>query len=207
MTEFITLTLFGLLMIISPGPDFAIITKVSVGIGRNAGIGAALGIAIANLVHVSLNLFGIGVVVANSETLFTLMKILGAAYLLYIGFKGLLAKEEKRSYAAIKAHSNVSTISRTGFFSGFFTSVLNPKAWLFFLSFFSLLISKETSIPTQVLYGIWICTLAFLWFSLVAIFFTHPIFTHHLKRAKHWIERIAGGALMFLGIQMLYAMA
>src|SRR5271169_668034 len=98
--EFITLTIISILMIISPGPDFAILTKTSMVHGRMAGVAAALGIALANLCLVAVNLLGIGLLISESELAFTLLQILGGVYLLYIGFKGLRAKPSAPSLSA-----------------------------------------------------------------------------------------------------------
>lgn len=226
-TEFFTVTLIGLLVIISPGPDFAIVTKTSIAKGRADGVGSAIGIAVANLCHVMLNLLGIGVIIASSTFIFTIMKILGAAYLLYIGYKGLRAKpgftesslcseieknklnhtipeSQSRAFSdSFTSSSSRSFFGIKGFYSGFLTSILNPKCFIFFLSFFSVLLSPETPFITQMLYGTWISTMALIWFVLVAIFFTHPFISEKLKRSKHWIERIAGGALLILGLHLL----
>lgn len=209
--EFLTVTLIGLLVIISPGPDFAIVTKTSLSDGRVAGWASALGISIANLCHVALNLLGIGVIIAQSAVAFTILKILGATYLLYIGFKGLRAKPLPPTTESISTLDKTQDLSvrscqalaKKGFQSGLLTSILNPKACLFFLSFFSVILSSDTPFFRQVFYGVWISFLALVWFTLVAFFFTNPIIGAKLKKGKHWIERFTGGALMFLGIRLL----
>lgn len=230
MAEFFTLTFIGLLMIISPGPDFAIVTKTSITNGRLAGFGSAVGIGLACACHVGLNLLGIGIIIAQSAMLFTIMKLLGAAYLIYIGFKGLRAKPSSMADVFSNRDDNNNTnsdaigldsgntlleieekigeearksLNRQGFYSGFMTCLLNPKACLFFLSFFSVLLSPSTPLGTQIFYGAWLSLMALLWFSLVAIFFTNPIIGAKLKAYKYWIERLAGGALMILGIRLL----
>jgi RhtB (resistance to homoserine/threonine) family protein len=205
MTEFITITFIGLLMIISPGPDFAIVTKTSIIQGRLAGLFAAIGISSANLVHVAINLLGIGLIISKSIMAFTIMKFLGAGYLLYIGYKGLRAKplvisEETKKSVAAESSLN---LGRKGFLSGFYTSLLNPKACLFFLSFFSVIVSADTPRSTQIFYGIWLSSIACAWFMLVAVFFTHPYISEKLKQSKHWIERVTGGALVLLGLRLL----
>lgn len=218
MTEFITITLFGLLMIISPGPDFAVVTKTSLIQGRLAGMLSAVGVAIANLCHVTLNLLGIGVIISQSLLAFTIMKVLGAGYLIYIGYKGLRAKpfpvtsEEAGPLSdggniTAKVGESLQNLGRRGFISGFFTSILNPKACLFYLSFFSVIISSTTPLGHQIFYGVWLSTLACAWFVLVALFFTNPYIGAKLKKAKHWIERITGGALVLLGLRLLSAKA
>lgn len=202
MTEFIMISLIGLLMIISPGPDFAIVTKTSLIQGRTAGVLSAFGIAIANLCHVGVNLLGIGMMIAQSAWSFTILKIFGAGYLLYIGYKGLRAKPfvSSTSNEPLLAQKR---LGQRGFISGFCTSLLNPKACLFYLSFFSVILSPGTPVTLQMFYGIWLSTLACLWFALVALFFTNPYMVIKLKKIKHWIERVTGVALMLLGLQLL----
>ncbi len=217
MTEFFTLTFIGLLMIISPGPDFAIVTKNSIGNGRMAGVGSAIGIGLANACHVGLNLLGIGLIIAKSALLFTIMKVLGAVYLIYIGYRGLRAKPTKLSELSntsnfvsseeLNEESKKNSHGLKGFYSGYITSLLNPKACLFFLSFFSVLIAPGTPFILQIFYGAWLSFLALSWFTLVAIFFTNPLIGDKLKECKHWIERFAGGALVILGIRLLGAKA
>ncbi len=202
MTEFLMLTLVAMLMIISPGPDFAIVVKNSLTYGRVAGLYASLGIALANLCHVAVNLLGIGVIIAKSMVVFTLMKILGAAYLIYLGYKGLKAK---RVVSKNPIHKNITPLvgKQNGFYSGFLTSLLNPKACLFYLSFFSVILSPQTKILTQIFYGLWLSTLALLWFVLVSLFFTSPMIGQKIEAVKHWLERFTGGVLILLGLKLL----
>lgn len=229
MMEFITITCVGLLVIISPGPDFAIVTKTSLTQGRLTAIMTSLGIALANLCHVAINLLGIGVIISQSIIAFTIMKVLGAAYLLYLGIKGLRAKslsraegvceKNKVSKANNESRENIEKkfgystfnvkqgVAKRGLMTGFLTSLLNPKACLFYLSFFSVILSPETALSLQVFYGIWLCFLAFAWFTLVSIFFTNPSISIKLREGKHWIERFAGVALVFLGLRLLSAEA
>lgn len=236
--EFLTLTCISLLMIISPGPDFAVVTKTSLSRGRLSGMGVATGISFANYCHVAINLLGIGVIIANSVIVFTVLKILGAIYLIYIGAKGLLTKSNptnkslKQNFDPTNSnrinsdcinkqdiiYKNTSLIDgknievnidpkndgfRRGFSLGFFTSLINPKACLFYLSFFSVLLSPETPFLTQIAYGSWVCILALTWFAMVAYFFTHPIVSTKLNATQHWIEKIAGIALILLGLHLL----
>jgi RhtB (resistance to homoserine/threonine) family protein len=200
ITEFFMLTFIAGLMIISPGPDFAIVVKNSLVNGRSSGLLASVGVALANLCHVAVNLLGIGVLIAQSIVAFTIIKIFGALYLLYLGVKGLRAKPGAVAHT-INIPSNET--KRQGFYSGFLTSILNPKACLFYLSFFSVILSPETEVATQIFYGIWMSTLALAWFSLVALFFTTEVIASKLAASKHWLERITGGILMLLGLKLL----
>lgn len=203
MIEFLSFTFIGLLAIVSPGPDFAVVTKNSLQKGRKAGIFSAIGISIANLCHVALNLLGIGIIISQSLLAFTIMKILGAGYLLYIGYKGLRSKQQDIIPESHDMSNGSQSTAGSGFLSGFLTSVLNPKACLFYLSFFSVILSAKTPLHVQLFYGFWLSSIACVWFVLVAVFFTHPMLSLKIKKSKHWIERITGGALMLLGLRLL----
>lgn len=204
MAEFFMLSLVAGLMIISPGPDFAVVVSNSLRSGRYTGISTALGIAGANLCHVTINLLGLGIIISQSVLLFTVIKFLGAAYLIYLGYKGLRAKPTLRKTPLVETNEDLKNINdQNGFYSGFVTSLLNPKACLFFLSFFSVILSPNTEITTQVFYGVWISIMAFFWFTLVAIFFTNAAISRKMQEVKHWLERVTGSILILLGIRLL----
>ncbi len=207
MSEFFMLTFVGALMIISPGPDFAVVVKNSLAYGRSSGLSASAGVALANLCHVAINLLGVGVIISQSVFAFTLMKILGAIYLIYLGYKGLRAKpapkREATSGATGMPLQEMHPGLKNAFQSGFLTSLLNPKACLFYLSFFSVILSPAIPRITQTFYGIWISFIALLWFMLVALFFTSPMIGQRIQVFKHWLERFTGGVLMVFGLKLL----
>ena len=87
MTELIAVALIAILATISPGPDFAMVTRNSYLHGRDAGMLAALGIALGVQVHVFYTMFGVALIIAHSPALFTAIKIAGALYLIVIGWK------------------------------------------------------------------------------------------------------------------------
>ena len=89
MTEWIAVITITLLAVISPGPDFAMVTRNSLLLSRRAGVGTALGIALGVLVHVTYTLVGVGLLIQQSMVLFQVLKLVGAAYLIYLGMKML----------------------------------------------------------------------------------------------------------------------
>jgi threonine/homoserine/homoserine lactone efflux protein len=122
----------GLLLNISPGPDTVLIVSRSASQGWRAGLVAVAGIGTGVCVHIFAAALGVSALLATSATAFTLVKLAGAAYLLYLGAKMLLAKSAAQGVIA----RPVSTASfRTIFLQGFVTNVLNPKVALFFLAF------------------------------------------------------------------------
>lgn len=124
--------LSALLLNITPGPDTLYIVGRSSSQGLRAGALAALGIGAGALVHVSAAALGLSAILAASATAFTVVKWVGAAYLLYVGV-GLIRSSGATSAGAV---TDDRTLSLRGvFLQGFFTNVLNPKVALFFLAF------------------------------------------------------------------------
>jgi threonine/homoserine/homoserine lactone efflux protein len=115
---------------------------------------------------------GIAVIISQSIMLFNIMKWLGALYLIYIGIQSWRAKH---TMIHIDAHKHKHTISAFHAVKmGFLTNALNPKATLFFLSAFTLIISPSTPMWIQLAIGVWCVAQTFLWFAFVAIVLTIP---------------------------------
>ncbi|KIQ31660.1 MULTISPECIES: LysE family translocator [Pseudomonas syringae group] len=199
--EFLTVALIHLLAVASPGPDFAVVVRESVTHGRKAGTWAALGVGSAIFVHVGYSLLGIGIIVSQSIVLFNALKWAAAAYLLYIGFKALRAKPASASDDVIKAPAGERT-AKGAYVSGFVTNGLNPKATLFFLSLFTVVINPHTPLLVQGGYGVYLAAATALWFCLVARLFSQARVRAGFARMGHWFDRAMGGVLIALGIKL-----
>ncbi|MHA6197315.1 LysE family transporter [Pseudomonas wadenswilerensis] len=202
--EFLTVALIHLLAVASPGPDFAVVVRESVTHGRRAGTWTAFGVGTAIFLHVGYSLLGIGLIVSQSIMLFNALKWAAAAYLVYIGFKALRAKP-----AAAGAESvQVSTVERTpraAFVAGFMTNGLNPKATLFFLSLFTVVINPHTPLLVQAGYGVYLALATGLWFCLVAMLFSQARVRAGFARMGHWFDRTMGAVLIALGIKIAFS--
>lgn len=202
-TEFLTVALIHLLAVASPGPDFAIVVRESVGAGRRAGIFTALGVGCGIFVHVTYSLLGIGLIVSQSIVLFNALKWLAAAYLLYIGIKALRAKPA----AAGAADPHVAQLERSpraAFVTGFVTNGLNPKATLFFLSLFTVVINPHTPLLVQAGYGMYLAVATAIWFCMVAMLFSQQRVRAGFARLGHWFDRAMGVVLVGLGIKLAF---
>ncbi len=206
LPEFMVFAVAHVLSLISPGPDFLMVVQSSLRYSRRTALFVALGISCGELIHVTYSLLGIGLVVAESLWLFTLLKYLGGAYLVYIGIQSLRAKpQEAAQIIADNAdqHSLVGEPTAWGAFGkGFLTNALNAKAAFFTLSFFTVLVSPTTPFYVQLVYGAFIQVSTLAWFSLVATFLTHGTIQGQFLGAKHWIERTCGALLVVLGIKL-----
>lgn len=197
--EFLLVAFVHLLAVMSPGPDFAIVIRNSVSLGRQTGLLTATGVGTGILVHVGYSLLGIGLIVSQSVWLFNLMKWLAAAYLLYIGVRALRSQPQSAATDGIQ----IETLSpRRAFMQGFITNGLNPKATLFFLSLFTVVISPQTPLAVQAGYGLYLAAATGLWFCLVAMLFSHARVRRAFTRMGHWFDRTMGLVLVGLGLHL-----
>ena len=200
--EFAQVALAHLLAVASPGPDFAIVLRQSLAHGRRAAIWTALGVGTAILLHVAYSLFGLGLLIRGSELWFNVVKFAGAAYLAWIGVQALRAKPRA---AGVAEMATPSRQPRGAFAAGFLTNALNPKATLFFLSLFALVVSPQTPKLVQAGYGLWMALATAAWFALVALVFTNERVRGPFLRCGHWIDRVLGVVFLAFAVSLVVA--
>ncbi|ADZ93115.1 LysE family translocator [Marinomonas mediterranea] len=224
--ELFSVVVITLLAVISPGPDFVLITKLAISNGRRAGIICSLGIGAGISVHLLYTLVGVGMLLSEQVWLLNTMKILGAGYLLWLGGSALWPDLRKimkwcRSHLGERNSDERSSINpvisnasqplelktqkglKASFMSGFICNALNPKTMLFIVALFSQVISLETSIGVQLVYGVYIAIAHIIWFSLVACLFTTSAIQSRIQNAKRWLERLSGGVMFLFGVKLM----
>ena len=125
----------GWLLNLTPGPDVLYVVTHSLRSGVRAGIVAGLGITAGCFVHIFAAAIGVGTLMATSAAAFTVLKYIGAAYLLYLGVRMLLSRAAPPTDLAQAAAATATRSLEAIFLGGFWTNVLNPKVALFFLAF------------------------------------------------------------------------
>ena len=198
---FAVITVVHLLAAASPGPDFAYVTRQSLVQGRRAGLLASAGIALGLSIHIVYSAAGLAAVIAHSTHWMTAIKLLGGAYLLYLGFMGLRSRANGGPSMAPAHAAPASPLRQVA--GGFLCNALNPKAPIYFVALFTVVLSPSLPIPTLIAYGAWIMLLQWLWFSLVALLFAHRALRDRLYSARHWIDRVFGVAMVALGLRVL----
>lgn len=200
MQEFLSISLIILLAAISPGPDFAVVTKNALLYSRKAGIYTALGISASLLVHTVYCILGLAFVISQSLLLFSIIKYLGAGYLIYLGIKGILSKRE---VVHLEDHASKKSISNLAAFNqGLLTNLLNPKAILFLLAFFTIIVKPDHSLWTEMAYGLEITIIPMIWFSGLSFMMTHPAVTKNLNRIQFFIVKVMGAFLVLFGLRI-----
>lgn len=199
---FITLTVIHLLAAASPGPDFALVSRQALLQGRRAGLWVSLGIALGLGIHIAYSAAGLATLIAHSTMWMSAIKLIGGSYLLYLGYQGIHAKaqsgvitNEPAVIMDVAAHRLVG--------KGFLCNALNPKAPIYFLSLFTIVLSPNLPASTLVVYGVWIMLLQLFWFSLITLFFSQPTIRRRFLAISHWIDRVFGVAMVGLGLKVL----
>lgn len=199
LPELLSLSMIAIFMAISPGADFIMITRNSIFYGRSAGLYSAMGVSLSIWIHVAYSIAGLAIIIANSIILFSIIKYLGAAYLIYIGWKTFQSKSNSEIEPPQEQQktSNLSALKM-----GFTTNALNPKTTIFFLSIFTQIVDPHTPLWIQIIYGAIISLTHLLWFSAVALFLSQPVLLKKFQACRHAIEKLAGSLLIAFGIKV-----
>ena len=152
MTEWLAVISITILATISPGPDFAMVSRNALSLSRRAGMMTALGIGLGVLVHVSYTLLGIGVLIRESPGLFNILKLLGAAYLVWLGI-------QKWRAPVIPVDANAPAVRRRGLFlQGVLVNLTNPKAIIFIAALVPQFVNPALpQIPQYLLIALTLC--------------------------------------------------
>jgi RhtB (resistance to homoserine/threonine) family protein len=204
-SEFLLVAGAHLLAVASPGPDFAIVLRQSIAHGRRTAIWTSLGIGTGILVHVGYSLLGIGVLIAQSQVWFDMVKYTGAAYLAWIGVAALRARPRPEAELGEGIAAAAPPANHSAFVTGFLVNVLNPKAALFFIALFLTVINPGTPRAVQAGYGLWMALATAAWFSCVSLFFTRADVRRTFLRIGHWFDRGMGVLLLALAARLALA--
>ncbi len=206
----------GLLLNLTPGPDVLYIVTHALRSGARAGVVAALGITAGCFVHIFAAALGVGALLAASATAFTVLKGLGAAYLLYVGASMLLSRSA--ATPLLIAENDPLTLGKAPkslkkvFLQGFGTNALNPKVALFFLAFVPQFIDPQAPDKTLAFLllgalfnfnGLWVnigWAMAAAWARQCL-----GVVQQRLNAATRWLDRVAG--VMFIGFGLKLALS
>lgn len=201
MHELLAVATITVLAVISPGPDFAMVTRNGYSFGRRIGLISALGIAAGVQVHVIYTVLGVAILITQSPTLFWVMKVAGAAYLMYLGYQSL------RKRTPLKTDGEPGNVPSAwqAFGMGFLTNALNPKTMLFVVATFTQLVQPDAPFWLNFAYGFFMSFAHWVWFSIVAIVFSNRRLRAAMLARQLLLDRVIGLALLGLGASLLFA--
>ena len=189
---FLSAAIAHLLAVMSPGPDTAIIFQQSFAKGRNSGILTALGIGFGIFLHCLLAISGISILLYSTEEARFIIKILGASYLIYVGFQSLLPQDSSEPKAR-------TTIFTHPFLIGLITNILNIKAFLFTVSLFSFINLQPDSLMSWI-YLFYFPVITAAWFSFVSYALTHEALGDIFDQYNPKIQFASSAFILALGL-------
>ena len=200
--QFISIATIHLFAVMSPGPDFIIIVRQSISSGRCSALMTSLGIGIGILMHITLCIFGLGMIIKESDLLFKVIQIIGSLYLAYLGIISMISKDSS-SNSNYKDELLFNALQ--SFKLGFLTNILNPKATLFFLSLYTMIIANNTPFKFQILFGLWMSFATGLWFAFLSLILTNKSILTKIEFMSTKIQRITGVILIIFSIKLLFS--
>ncbi|MEM7222295.1 MAG: LysE family translocator [Pseudomonadota bacterium] len=185
------------LIMISPGPDLALVARNTVIGGKSAGGWTSAGVLTGNLVHFSYCLAGVGWLIATSAVAFTVLKLAGGAYLIYLGIQSL-----RPGPAHAEAIEPAIGHGRRWWVQGLLNNLLNPKGPLFYLGVIAVFVAPDSSqIYMALLLLTTIGVSAAFWVLFVYVLQIASV-RSRLRKAGRWIGRLLGAVLVALGIRL-----
>ena len=191
----------SLALILTPGPDMLYVVSRSLAQGRWAGVCSAVGVIIGILVHTALAAFGVGALLVASEAWFLALKLVGAAYLVYLGIRLMLASVPERTRDGRTPRLPAFAL----LWQGILSNVSNPKIILFFLAFLPQFVDPASAHPTRdlVFLGVLYAALGLpvkVGVALAAGSLSERVLARPATLA--WVNRASGGVLVALGLRL-----
>jgi threonine/homoserine/homoserine lactone efflux protein len=195
--------LLGAILIgaISPGPSFVLVARTAIAVSRLDGLAAATGMGLGASVFAAAALAGLHAVLTSVPALYTAVKIVGAAYLLYLAimlWRG--ANDPIKVSDAVTVHRSIWK----SFSLGLATQLSNPKTAVVYASMFAALLPPHQSWSSRVLTVCLICMLETGWYAVVAVAFSSARQRNRYLRSKAWIDRTAAGVMGLLGGKLIF---
>ncbi|MFI7419883.1 LysE family translocator [Nonomuraea sp. NPDC049684] len=205
LTQFVGFGALVMLGAMSPGPDFAVVVRRSALSGRGHGMAAAAGIALGVAVWVVAAGTGVAALLAASAMAFTVVKVVGAAYLLYLGVKALRAALRKGGPLDLGLPAPASRGPWAAFTEGLLTNVLNPKAALFFVALVPHFLSEEAAFGDTLLLSAVALAGTMVWFLTVANVVSTLRWVFARPGVRKAVDGLTGAALIGLGVNLAVA--
>lgn len=194
-----TFLLMSFLLIILPGPDSSLVIQNSIMYGQKAGFKTVMGSVSGLLIHTSAAVLGLSALLMQSATLFTILKYIGAAYLIYIGFSALRTLKNPPTEEEIVVKGKAKSF----FLQGFITCASNPKVAVFFLTFLPQFVQPNYNHMLQfAVMGIIYAVMTIIWFLLYV--YLIDVFSKWLKRptVQKSIQGCTGIVLLLFGLRL-----
>ncbi len=189
--------LAAMIVLIIPGPTILLVISQAIAYGRSAVLPLVVGVTLGDFVAMTLSLLGLGAILASSAALFSLLKWIGAVYLIYLGIRLWRSNPEKYEIRCPAPRTSKPSL----FKSAFIVTALNPKSIAFFVAFLPQFVSPQSeTLPQFLVLGATFLFLAALNAALYALFAGQLRDTMQNAKVRRWFNRCGGSALIGAGV-------
>lgn len=194
-----SIALLYLMLAISPGPNFLVITTSAMSQSRRHALCVALGVSSASVFWAGLAAAGLGLLLAQFAWLHRMVQVAGGAYLLYLGVKLLRSPSKPQAAGEVALPQSLAQAYRYGLL----TNLTNPKSLAFFSSAFATLFAPGLALWAKVAAVLVVAAISLTWNVLVVSVFSVHRARQVYSRAKPVIDRLAGGLLAYFGVKLM----
>ena len=198
MNEFLTVVFLHLFAVMSPGPDYVLISRQSIRHGRKIALWSAGGIGVGILFHSVLAATGILLLIASNDFYLSILKLICCSYLLYLGISSIVNTSDFNQTSLQKNRWS----SSGGFLVGLLTNITNIKALLFFITLFGVVLNTQHK-EILLIYGIYMAIATFIWFAFISFIFTSDIFRSRFIDYFKFFEKLLGVVLIMIAVQII----
>jgi threonine/homoserine/homoserine lactone efflux protein len=186
----------------SPGPSFLMVARTAIARSRAAGLAAALGMGVGGVLFAAAALLGLHVVLTAVPWLYLALKILGGAYLVFIG---VMIWRGAREPVRMSTEDFVERGAASAFWFALLTQISNPKTAVVYASVFAALLPREVPLWAMLALPAVIFAIEAGWYAIVALALSAPSPRAGYLRFKVWIDRAAGTVMALLGVRLILA--
>lgn len=177
-----------------PGPDFVAVVRSSLTRGTRAGLLTTIGVSTGLGLYATLSLLGLSAVLVQYQWLTWVVRVLGGAYLIYLGIRLLRARP-----SPVDADATRGPVRGNALVFGFLVTLTNPKAIVLFASVFATAVTASTPGWLMILMIGIVVASSLAWYSIVSLFMSSAPVMRRFQNARHWIERVAGVSFVLIG--------
>lgn len=203
----ITVITLHAIAVMMPGPDFALILKIALQNGKKNALWASLGICLGLSVHITYSILGVAWISEKDNIIYYLVLALAGSYLIYLGGSGLYqqykSKKDTTTIINKNSYNHTSCSVFTSFRQGWLTNALNPKAGLFFIALFSLVVNESTPLWVKSVYVLETMIVTLLWFAALSCLLTSARAQKACAKMQHQLLGISNTVLLIAGLLLL----
>lgn len=195
--SFVVICIMGAL---SPGPSLALVIKNTLAGGTSQGYATAISHGLGVALYAAITATGIAMIIVKSPVLFNIIQYAGAAFLLYLGIKSLLSKQQNQVFSQEEV-ANKSQVN--GWRDGFLIAFLNPKLAIFFLALFSQFLGAEATSQQKLIMTATVGSIDALWYCLITFTLSRGNIISKLRANSHIVDKVTGSFLILLAARVV----